>query len=98
MRFFPLSRVRVCWRPAASGLIVLLLTSACMALQTASVSSQAPVSIYPGQSIQRAVNRYPEGTSFLIKEGVYTRQTIYPKSGMSFVGEQGAVLDGQHTT
>jgi len=97
MRFFPLSRVRVCWRPAVSGLIILLLTSACMALQTASVSSQAPVTIYPGQSIQRAVNRHPAGTSFLIKEGVHTGQTIYPKDGTSFVGEPGAVLDGQHT-
>ena len=81
MRFFPLSRVRVCWRPAVSGLIILLLTSACMALQTASVSSQAPVTIYPGQSIQRAVNRHPAGTSFLIKEGVHTGQTIYPDGG-----------------
>src|SRR5437773_519879 len=98
MRSFCLAGVRVCWRRAVSGLIILLLTSACMAMQTASLSSQTPVAIYPGRSIQNAVNRSPEGTAFLIKEGVHARQTIYPKNGMSFIGEQGAVLDGQHTT
>ena len=98
MRFFGVARVRVCWRPVVPGLIILFLTSACMAMQTASLSSQAPVSIYPGQSIQDAVNRHPAGTSFLIRQGVHARQTVYPRDGMSFVGEPGAVLDGQQVT
>ena len=98
MRFFGLARVRVCWRPVLPGLIVLLLTSACMALQTASLSSQTPVSIHPGQRIQDAVNRYPAGTAFLIAEGVHAQQTIYPKDRMSFIGEPGSILDGQQVT
>lgn len=98
MRLFGVARVRVSWRPAVSALVVLLQTSACIAMQTASLSSQSPISVYPGESIQNAVNRYPAGTSFLIKQGVHARQTIYPKSGMSFVGEPGAVLDGEHRT
>jgi parallel beta-helix repeat protein len=98
MRLFGVPVVRVFWRPAVSALAVVLNTSACMVLQTAPVSSQTPVAIHPGQSIQNAVNRHPEGTAFLIKQGVHARQTIYPRNGMSFVGEPGAVLDGQQAT
>ena len=54
------------------------------------------VSIHPGESVQAAVNANPEGTSFLIKSGVHRRQTVRPRSGMSFIGEAGAVLDGEH--
>jgi parallel beta-helix repeat protein len=61
-------------------------------------SSPAPVSIDPGENIQAAVNAYPAGTAFLIKQGVHRRQTIRPKDGMSFVGEAGAVLDGEDVT
>jgi parallel beta-helix repeat protein len=64
-------------------------------------SAPAPrhyVSIHPGENIQAAVNANPEGTSFLIKSGVHRRQTVRPKSGMSFIGEAGAVLDGENAT
>ena len=51
--------------------------------------------IYPGESIQAKVNTAPAGTRFLIKAGVHRRQSVIPKSGMAFVGEPGAVLDGE---
>lgn len=53
------------------------------------------IAIYPGQSIQAAVNANPNGAAFLIKTGTHTRQSVIPKSGNTFVGESGAVLDGQ---
>jgi nitrous oxidase accessory protein NosD len=54
-----------------------------------------PVAIDPGQSIQDAVRAHPAGTTFLIRRGVHRRQaTIRPKDGMVFIGEAGAVLDG----
>jgi parallel beta-helix repeat protein len=60
--------------------------------------SPVPVSLKPGDSIQSAVNANPAGTSFLITRGVYARQSVRPKDGMSFVGEAGAVLDGESAT
>jgi len=57
---------------------------------------ETAVPIFPGESIQAAVNAYPVGTSFVIKAGVHVRQTVKPKDGMSFVGEPGAILDGEN--
>ena len=54
-----------------------------------------PVPITPGQSIQQAVDAHPPGTSFAIAAGVHRRQVVRPKDGMSFIGEPGAVLDGE---
>ena len=113
MRSFSATRVRGKWRgrrgntsttrsqSRAAGLVILLLTSAGTSLHGAAQSSPAslvPVSIYPGDSIQDAVNANPVGTSFLIKQGVHTRQTVYPKDGMSFIGETDAILDGENVT
>ena len=47
-----------------------------------------------GQDIQAVVARSPEGTRFLLEPGVYRQQTIYPKNGQRFVGQDGAVLNG----
>jgi parallel beta-helix repeat protein len=53
------------------------------------------IPIAPGQSIQAAVNANPGGTTFILKAGTHVRQSVIPKSGDVFVGEPGAVLDGQ---
>jgi parallel beta-helix repeat protein len=58
----------------------------------------SPVTIRPGDSIQDAVRNSPPGTTFLIRRGVHRRQTVQPKEGMSFIGEPGAVLDGENAT
>jgi parallel beta-helix repeat protein len=55
----------------------------------------AGVVVLPGQSIQAAVNAKPAGTTFILKAGTHTRQSIIPKSGDVFLGEAGTVLDGQ---
>ena len=47
-----------------------------------------------GDSIQDAVDRNPEGTTFVIKQGIHRTQSITPKNGDSFIGETGAILSG----
>jgi parallel beta-helix repeat protein len=59
---------------------------------TAAVSG---VVVLPGQSIQAAVNANPAGTTFILKAGTHTRQSVIPKSGDVFQGEVGTILDGQ---
>ena len=65
---------------------------------TASASCGAVTQICPGESIQAAVTASPTGTTFTIAAGTHRRQSIIPKSGMTFVGEPGAVLDGELIT
>ena len=42
------------------------------------------------------MNANPAGTAFVIKAGVHRRQSVVPKSGNQFLGEAGAVLDGEY--
>jgi hypothetical protein len=56
------------------------------------------VAIAPGQSIQAAVDAHPPGTQFVIEAGTHRRQSVVPKPGNAFVGERGAILDGEHET
>jgi parallel beta-helix repeat protein len=60
---------------------------------TVTAGSTGPV-IYPGSSIQAAVDANPAGTSFLLKAGVHRMQEIKPKNGDSFTGEVGTILSG----
>src|SRR5437764_9927792 len=57
-----------------------------------------PVTLRPGESIQRAVNASPAGTVFVLTPGTYLNQRIVPKKGNVFYGQPGAVLDGTNTT
>lgn len=50
--------------------------------------------ISPGQNIQNAVNAAPGGTTFTLKAGVHRLQSIQPKPGDVFIGENGAILSG----
>lgn len=61
-------------------------------------STFAGVTLYPGDSLQLKVAASPAGTQFLLKAGTYHRQTITPKDDMSFVGEPGAIMDGDSIT
>ena len=63
-----------------------------------SVSTASQVAVYPGQSIQAAVNSHPAGTTFLLKAGTHRNQAVVPKAGDVFLGEAGTVLDGGGTT
>jgi parallel beta-helix repeat protein len=56
-------------------------------------SSWIPVA--PGESIQTKVSAYPAGTTFYIEAGTHRRQSVKPKDGNRFIGERGAILDGE---
>ena len=55
------------------------------------------VPVLPGENIQLKVDSAPGGTRFLIKSGLHLGQSIRPKDGDMFIGEPGAILDGQNT-
>jgi len=52
------------------------------------------IAIYPGQSIQAAVNAHPNGTTFTLKSGTHRLQSVAPKAGDIFLGESGAIMSG----
>ena len=56
------------------------------------------VVLYPGDNIQNQVNLFPAGTTFYLKAGTYGRQQVTPKSGDTFIGQPGAIMDGQNVT
>ena len=85
---------------AAAGSATVMATSEGVS-GSASVQVTARVNeviLKPGQSIQAAVNAHPAGTTFRLTAGVYRNQRVVPKSGDTFVGDAGAVLDGGNTT
>ncbi|MCC6537234.1 MAG: right-handed parallel beta-helix repeat-containing protein [Bryobacterales bacterium] len=56
-----------------------------------------PVEIFPGTPVQPLVDQHPEGTLFYLRAGVHRLQSITPKNGQRFLGEDGAVLNGAVT-
>lgn len=52
------------------------------------------VRLYPGDDIQTIVDSYPLETAFVLSPGIYREQSIIPKHGNQFYGEDGAVLSG----
>ena len=53
------------------------------------------VSLPPGAEVQRFVDAHPGYTTFCLKAGVHAiTNPITPKTGDTFVGEYGAILDG----
>ncbi|OLC82297.1 MAG: hypothetical protein AUH72_07040 [Acidobacteria bacterium 13_1_40CM_4_65_8] len=75
-----------------------LLGIALLAATIPVLRSESPLVIRAGEDISARVNRAPAGTYFLLKAGHHTRQTVTPKDGMSFVGEDGTILDGEGVT
>jgi hypothetical protein len=56
------------------------------------------VAISTGDDAQQVVDAHPAGTTYLVKAGTHLRNfSVQPKSGDTFCGEQGAVLDGGRT-
>ena len=47
-----------------------------------------------GDNIQALVNAAPQGAVFWIEAGVHRLQSVTPKDGQQFIGEEGAVLNG----
>jgi len=52
------------------------------------------VTLNPGDNIEAAVQKASGGTTFQLKAGVYRFQSVTPKDGDTFAGEQGTVLTG----
>ncbi len=57
-------------------------------------SAVTSVPISPGMTIQAAVDSNPAGTTFLIRTGVHRLQQVSPKTGNTFLGEAGTILNG----
>jgi Right handed beta helix region len=57
-------------------------------------AAQAEVTINPGHDLFQSVDANPPGTTFLLKAGVHRMQSAAPKDGDTFIGEDGAVLNG----
>jgi len=55
------------------------------------------IPLSPGANIQSVVNANPAGTAFVLNAGTYYGQSVIPKSGDTFQGQPGAVLDGQNS-
>lgn len=74
------------------GLLCLLITTACSELE-----NPEEVTLHTGDNFQQANDNFPAGTFFLIKAGVHTSQRIHnPKEGNIWLGEKGAVMDGEN--
>lgn len=96
-----MTRVRDSRPIIAFALLLLTLSSCSVEAPTSATPPSSPltaaalqVSVSPGQDIQKAVNSLAAGGTILMKAGIYRRQSIVPKDGMTFVGENGAILDG----
>jgi parallel beta-helix repeat protein len=63
---------------------------------TVQVNSAAPpgLSVAPGDDLAALVDASAEGTTFILEPGVHRGHMIWPKNGQSFVGENGAILNG----
>src|SRR6201995_1864942 len=48
----------------------------------------------PGDNVSSIVNAAPAGATFYFEPGVYRGVSLVPKDGQTFIGAQGAVLDG----
>jgi len=60
------------------------------------VPTPTPVVVYvsPDDDFRKLVNDYDEGTTFYIRAGVHLGDRAFPKAGQVFIGEPGAIFDG----
>ncbi len=84
--------IRTTWRrrPIWLSGIAILAGSAC----ALSAEVDPAVVLRPGQDLQAVVARSAEGTRFDFEPGIYRGQTIYPKRGQQFIGQDGVILSG----
>jgi parallel beta-helix repeat protein len=63
--------------------------------QPSSCSARGGVEIGTGDDAQRVVDAHGPGTTYLVKAGTHLRNfNVQPKTGDTFCGEPGAILDG----
>jgi parallel beta-helix repeat protein len=56
------------------------------------------VDILPGDNVAAAATANAAGTTFCLKPGTYLNQSVQPKAGQTFLGELGAILNGNDST
>ncbi|MEA2000979.1 MAG: right-handed parallel beta-helix repeat-containing protein [Actinomycetota bacterium] len=55
---------------------------------------EGAVPVTAAEDLSRIVAAAEEGTVFLLEAGIHRMQSIVPKDGMSFLGEEGTVMNG----
>ncbi len=61
------------------------------------VPEAGPIVVTPGDPLADLVQAAQPGTEFIIKAGIHLGHSLYPASNMKFIGEPGAILDGNGT-
>ncbi|MCC7208854.1 MAG: right-handed parallel beta-helix repeat-containing protein [Anaerolineae bacterium] len=56
------------------------------------------VMMQPGETLQAVVDANPPGTTFCLAAGTHQNQTIRPRTGDTYIGLPGAIMDGGNTT
>ncbi|GJG87403.1 hypothetical protein tb265_25840 [Gemmatimonadetes bacterium T265] len=64
---------------------------------TVSSTTVSGVVVYPTDNLQAKVNANPAGTTFLLRAGTYSAQSVVPKTGDVFRGDPGAIMDGANS-
>ena len=76
------------------GKVAQCLALGILAFSLVQTAQAATITLNPGDNIQSVVNANPTNTTFLLNPGVYRMQSIVPKAGDIFDGQNGAVLNG----
>jgi parallel beta-helix repeat protein len=67
-------------------------------IEVATAGCASCVTIAPGESWQTKVDANPAGTRFRVLTGTHRRASLVPKTGNQFLGDAGAVMDGENAT
>ena len=71
-----------------------LLGFAAWTLQPTSAPAGAII-LHPGDNISAIVKAAPIGATFYFEPGIYRGASIAPKHGQTFIGAEGAILNGR---
>ena len=61
---------------------------------TATSAPAGAIILNPGDNIAALVNAAPAGATFYFEPGVYRGVSLAPKNGQTFIGAEGAILNG----
>lgn len=53
-----------------------------------------PIIVFPSDVLEDVVRQADAGSTFILKAGVHIGDRAFPKRGQTFIGEPGAILDG----
>jgi len=65
---------------------------------TPSPPTAASIDVYPADDLSALVNAAAPGTRFMLKPGIHLGDRALPKDDQVFIGEEGAILDGNGLT